>query len=189
MSARRLSWPRLLPLLLCPAALLAAPDEDLLGKARGYPAGRNLAEADQAPYMVGSFSAMDGLAPSCAMAPSDRPLPLGKGAVEPPFPYRFGGLSLVLDDYLRRQRVTALLVLKDGEIVAERYNYGRTADMRFLSNSMAKTVVAMALLKARAEGLVRSLDETAATYAPELAGALYGETRIVSLLRMASGAH
>ena len=93
MSARHssLRWQRLLlPLLLCPVALLAAPDEDLLGKARGHPAGRNLAEAYQAPYMVGSFSAMDSLAPSCAMAPSDRPLLLGKGAVEPPFPYRFG---------------------------------------------------------------------------------------------------
>ncbi len=189
MSARRLSWPRLLPLLLCPAALLAAPDEDLLGKARGYPAGRNLAEAYQAPYMVGSFSAMDSLAPSCAMAPSDRPLPLEEGAAaEPPFAYRFDGRALLLDDYMRRQRVTALLVLKDGGIVAERYNYGRAADMRFLSNSMAKTVVAMALLKARAEGLVRSFDETAATYAPELTGTLYGETRIVNLLRMASGA-
>jgi CubicO group peptidase (beta-lactamase class C family) len=182
---------RLLPplaLLLAALTGAAAPDEALLGKANGYPAGRNLAQAFREPYIVGSFSAMDSLAPSCAMAPSDHPLPLEKTAVEPAFRYRFEGRVLSLDDYMQRQRATALLVVKDGEIVAERYNYERTPAMRMLSNSMAKTVVALAVLKAQEEGVLHSLDDTAATYVPELAGSLYGETRIVNLLRMASGA-
>ena len=182
----RLALP--LALLLTALGATAAPDEDLLGKAAGYPAGHNLAQAFREPYLVGSFSAMDSLAPSCTLPPSTHPLALTKASSEPSFRYRFGARTLSLDDYMEHQRATALLVLKDGEIVAERYNYGREPGMRMLSNSMAKTVVALAIGKALEEGLVRSIDDTAATYAPELAGSLYGETRIVNLLRMASGA-
>ncbi len=167
---------------------LAAPDEDALGRSNGYPAGANMAQAFQQPFMVGSFSAMDRLAPACTLPAAPDPLPLAKAASEPAFRYRFDGKSLTLDDYLQRQRVSALLVLKDGEIVAERYNYARTQDMRMLSNSMAKSIVALALLKAREEGLIASFDDIAARYAPELAGTLYGQTRIINLLRMASGA-
>ncbi|APW39929.1 serine hydrolase [Rhodoferax koreense] len=177
-----------LALALAAPGATAAPDEEALGKAAGYPAGRNLAQAAQEPYMVGSYSAMDSLAGSCSLAPAAQPLALPKAASEPSFRYRFGARTLSLDDYMEHQRAMAVLVLKDGEIVAERYNYGREPGMRMLSNSMAKTVVALAMGKALEEGLVRSLDDTAATYAKELAGTLYGETRIVNLLRMASGA-
>jgi CubicO group peptidase (beta-lactamase class C family) len=182
---------------LCSFALLAvalnpagraAPDEDLLGKAEGYPAGRTVAEAYQQRHLVGSFSAMDSLAPFCALPPARVPLPLAKAATETAFRYRFRGASFTLDDYMQRQRATAVLVLKDGVIVAERYNYERGPAMRMLSNSMAKTITALALNKALEEGLIHSFNDTAATYVPALKGSLYGETRILNLLRMASGA-
>ena len=167
---------------------LASPDEAALGKAAGYPAGKSLPQAYQEAHLVGSFSAMDSLAPSCSLAPAAEPLPLPKAAAETPFRYRFNGGLWTLDDYLQHQRATAVLVLKDGEIVAERYSYGRTPEMRMLSNSMAKTVTALGLVKALEEGLIKSFDDTAATYVPELKGSLYGETRLLNLLRMASGA-
>jgi CubicO group peptidase (beta-lactamase class C family) len=175
-------------LLAAGAAALGAPDEDLLGKAAGYPAGHTQREAYQPAFMVGSFSAMDSFLPSCSLPPAAEPLPLRKADSEPGFRYRFAGRTLTLDDYMQRQRVTGLLVLKDGEIVAERYGYERRADMRMLSNSMAKTVVALGVLKAVEEGAIRSLDDTAESYVPELKGTLYGQTRLVNLLRMASGA-
>ncbi|WP_426145151.1 serine hydrolase domain-containing protein [Polaromonas sp. DSR2-3-2] len=170
------------------AVTQAAPDEDALGKAWGYPVARNMAQAQQEAYRVGSFSAMDSFAPHCVLQPSIEPLALSKTATEPAFRYRFEGRSQSLDDYMQRQRATAVLVLKDGDIVAERYNYGRTPQQRMLSNSMAKSIVALAVVKALEEGRIHSLDDTAATYAPVLAGTLYGETRIINLLRMASGA-
>ena len=76
----------------------------------------------------------------------------------------------------------------DGQIMAERYNYERKPDHRMLSNSMAKTIVALAIGKALEEGRIRSLDDTAADYEPQLAGTLYGQTRLINLMRMASGA-
>ncbi len=189
---------RLLPapaaLLLTLAALLlagaahAAPDEDALGKADGYPAGRTLAQAYQERYLVGSFSAMDRIAPACALPPAAQPLPLPKADPETAFHYRFRGQAYTLDDYLQHQRATAVLVLKDGVVVAERYSYGRTPAMRFLANSMTKTITALALVKAQEEGFIHSFDDTAAIYVPALKGSLYGETRLVNLLRMASGA-
>jgi CubicO group peptidase (beta-lactamase class C family) len=184
--ARLLCLPLLL--LLSTGADAAAPDEESLGRAAGYPAAPTLRQTVQEPYIVGSFSAMDSLAPSCKLAAADQPVALPKAAAETTFRYRFGGRVLTLDDYLQRQRATGLLVVKDGQIVVERYNYQRTAAMRMLSNSMAKTITALGIVKALEEGLIRSLDDPAATYVPELKGTLYGETRIVNLLRMASGA-
>lgn len=184
--ARRLFFP--LIALLAVSANAAAPDEESLGRAEGYPPARSLMQAYKEPYLVGSFSAMDSFNPSCALAPADDPLVLKKAVIETPFNYRFHGSKLTLDDYMRRQRATGLLVVKDGEIVAERYNYMRSADMRMLSNSMAKTITALAIVKAQEEGFIRSLDDTAETYAPQLKDTLYGQTRIVNLMRMSSGA-
>jgi CubicO group peptidase (beta-lactamase class C family) len=166
----------------------AAPDEDALGKADGYPVARTIPQAYEERFIVGSFSAMDSIAPACTLAPSAQPLPLKKADSDTVFRYRFDGRNLTLDDYMQHQRATAVLVLKDGEIVAERYNYDRTPAMRMLSNSMAKTIVALGVMKALEEGFIHSLDDTAAAYVPELKDSLYGNTRIVNLLRMASGA-
>lgn len=174
--------------LLCTSSH-ASPDEELLGKSRGYPLAPSLGQAfTEQHYRVGSFSAMDRIAEHCVVAPSTAPVALPEASNKPEFVYRFEGKTFTLDDYMQRQRITALVVLKDGEIVAQRYGYERQPDQRMLSNSMAKTVLALAIGKALESGSIRSLDDTAATYVPEIAGTLYGETRIVNLMRMSSGA-
>lgn len=144
-------------------------------------------QSHQPAYLVGSFSALDTLGPFCTLAPATHPVPLPADSPVN-FAYVFHKVAYTLDDYMQRQRATAVLVLHDGRIVAERYNYDRSADMRMLSNSMAKTITALGLVKAREEGLIRSFDDTAATYVPELRDTLYGETKLVNLMRMASGA-
>jgi len=166
----------------------SAPDELALGKALGYPVPAKVTQGYQEPYKVGSFSARDSVAEHCTMAPAAQPQALPVASHDTQLSYRFKSQPYTLDDYMHHQRATAVLVLKDGEIVAERYNYDRTPAMRMLSQSMAKTVVALAIGKAVEAGQIRSLDDTAATYAPALAGTMMGETRIISLLRMASGA-
>ena len=175
-------------LTLAQVGCLASPDEDPLGRVSGYPVAPKLGQAFQEPYRVGSFSAMDSISPHCVLEPSTNPLPLPNTDTEPPFRYRFDGKSFTLDDYMQRQRVTALLVLKDGQIVAQRSGYDRKPEARLLSNSMAKTIVALALGKALETGHIHSLEDTAETYEPRLAGTIYGQTRIINLLRMASGA-
>ena len=165
----------------------AAPEESNLGKAEGYPVAPALSRSREERYRVGSFSALDTLGPSCSLAPASIPLPLPT-ATPVNFNYSFRGTAFTLDDYMTRQRATAVLALHDGQIVAERYNYDRTPAMRMLSNSMAKTITALGLVKALEDGLIGSFDDRAAKYVPELDGTLYGGTKIVSLMRMASGA-
>jgi CubicO group peptidase (beta-lactamase class C family) len=101
--------------------------------------------------------------------------------------YTFKGRSHTLTDYLEETRTTALLVLKDGRVVFEKYQYDRTPANRFLSFSMAKTITALLVGIAAQEGFIRSLDDTAGTYVPELRASAYGKVTIRQLLTMTSG--
>lgn len=177
-----------LAMMVVGGSAAASPDEILLGKAQGYPVAPKLSQTREEPYIVGSFSGMERLSKTCTMAPSPTPRALAVALPETPLTYRFKGANYTLDDYMERQRVTGLLVLHDGAIIAERYGYDRTPEMHFLSNSMSKTVTALGVLKAVEDGHISSLDVTAARYIPELAGSLYGETKLIDLMRMASGA-
>ncbi len=80
-----------------------------------------------------------------------------------------------------------LLVAKDGQIVLERYQYDRNQANRFQSQSMAKSVTSLMVGIAIAEGYIKSVDDLASKYVPELAGHPYGETSLRHLLQMSSG--
>ena len=172
----------------------AEPEETALCKERGYPVGTTRTWFYDQCVRVGSFThhaeipgIFGGVAN--AMQPAAKPLELTKAAQEPAYRWSVDGQNgLTVDDYLKRQPAMALLVIKDGVIQVERYQYGRTAEHRYLSNSMAKTIMAMAIGLAAREGRIKSLDDKAEVYAPTLAGTLYGEATIRNLLRMSSGA-
>ncbi|MES2941277.1 MAG: serine hydrolase domain-containing protein, partial [Pseudomonadota bacterium] len=174
-------------LLACQPAR-AEPDEDVLGKALNYPSG-NAATWYNNPNRVGAWSALDkvpGVRVRLVQHPSGLgPLPLATGV--PPISYRYKNVSYTLADYLDRQRTTGLLILKNGEIAAEHYRYGRKDDARFLSFSMAKSVTSLLLGQAQAQGAIGSLDDTAGQYVKALDGSPYGATTIRQLLRMSSG--
>ena len=171
--------------LAFPAA--AAPDEQQLGKAAGYPIGTPASWFYDESVRVGSFSNLDRLLPHYTLKKAASPLPLPKAAGEPKVEYRFENQTHTLDDFLARQRVTGLLLIKDGEILLERYQYDRTPAHRFVSHSMAKSIVGIAVGVALAEGKIASLDDAVSKYAPKLAGSAYGETSIRNVLRMSSG--
>ncbi len=171
--------------LALPAA--AAPDENLLGKAAGYPVGRPANWFFDESVRVGSFSHLDSFLPHNTLKKSDAPLPLAVASNSPKIGYQFDGQTYSLDDFLAHQRITGLLVIKDGQILAERYQYDRTATDRLVSHSMAKSIVSLAIAMALAEGKIASLDDPVAKYVPKLAGNPYGETTIRNMLRMASG--
>ncbi len=187
MSQRRR---HLLILLLLAARLAQAePDEPELGQHSGYPVGTGLADWADMAHRVGSWSALDKV-PGMLTSPVQRsatPTPLPNAKTARPISYRFRNIGYALDDYLERRRITGLLILKDGEIVAERYRYGRNEDARFLSFSMAKSVTALLVGVALAKGAIASLDDPAGKYARDLADSPYGETSIRHLLRMSSG--
>lgn len=175
--------------LLAAPALHAEPAEELLGKARNYPVGTVNTWYGN-PYRVGSWSALDTVhgvqIRVVARAQQASPLPHAANPAAA-VTYRYKGASYTLADYLDRQRATGLLILKNGEIIAEHYRYGRKDDARFLSFSMAKSVTSLLVGKAHALGQIASLDDPAEKYAKALAGSPYGATTIRQLLRMSSG--
>jgi CubicO group peptidase (beta-lactamase class C family) len=165
----------------------AAPDEDVLGKGAGYPVGKPANWFFDESVRVGSFSHLDSFLPHYTLQKASSPLPLPKAADAPKLSYRFERQSYSLDDFLAHQRVTGLMVIKDGQILTERYQYDRTAADRLVSHSMAKSIVSLAIGMALNENKIASLDDTVAKYVPALAGNPYGETTIRNILRMASG--
>jgi CubicO group peptidase (beta-lactamase class C family) len=171
---------------LAVAPALAEPDEDALGKAQGYPRGTPATMFADA-FKVGSFSAADQILPMRSSARGGPVTPLPKAAAPPELAYQFKGARYSIADYLDHQRVTSLLVLKNGETVAEHYRYGRTEHDRFVSFSMAKSVTSMLIGIALEKGLLKSPDETAESYVPQLKGTGYGQATIRQLLRMSSG--
>jgi len=169
------------------ASAQAAPDEEFLGKSKGYPVGNRQNWFFDETVRVGSFSHLDAILPHNVLPRSPNPTELKRSSSEPLFRYSFEGKSYGIDQYLEHQRTTGLLIIKDGEILIERYQYDRKPTDRFVSHSMAKSLVSLAVGFALSDGKFRSLDDTIATYVPELKGYAYGETRIRNVLRMASG--
>lgn len=102
--------------------------------------------------------------------------------------FQSGGRSFDLFDYVSQNRITGLLVLKDGERVLEHYDFGNDPDTRWMSMSMAKSVSTTLVGVALAQGLIRSLDDPLTDYIPALAGGTYGDVSVRHLLLMASGA-
>ena len=165
----------------------AAPDEDLLGKAAGYPVGTRANWFYDERVRVGSFSQLDSILQHYTLNKAVSPRPLPKISSEPKLDYRFEQQTRTLDDFLDHQRVTGFLLIRDGEVLAERYQYDRKPDNRFVSHSIAKSIVSIAVGMALAEKKIASLDDSVARYVPDLAGNPYGETTIRNMLRMASG--
>ncbi len=173
--------------LVAPGTVRAEPDADLLGAAQGYPVG-GPPTWYQVPYRVGSWSAMEKTGLAVREVPRAGPVAeLPRRASPPAVQYRYRNLGYTLDEYLERRRVTGLLILKNGEIVAERYRYARTPEARFISFSMAKSVTSLLIGMAIDKGLIASVDDPAAKYVQALAGSAYGATSIRHLLRMSSG--
>lgn len=167
----------------------AAPDEIALGKNDGYPIQRLGPDFSlmKEEYKVGTFSNMESVFwPRRVPAGAASPLPRSTTPFD--LRYEYEGASYSLQDFLDRQRITGLLILRDGAIVVERYQYDRKPGHRFASQSMAKTVTGMLVGIALKEGRIASLDDPAEKYAPALRGSAWGAVSIRNLLRMSSGA-
>lgn len=163
----------------------SGPDAERLGQKNGYPfCVETLTKPE---CRVGTWSAQDRVSRTGIVAPSSNPLPLMLMNNPPPVAYRWGFSTRTVDDYLREAKVTGLIILKDGQIVLERYQYNRSAEMRFRSFSMAKTFTAMLVGIAHEKGFIKSLDDRVVDYWPQIAASAYGQTTIRNLLRMASG--
>jgi CubicO group peptidase (beta-lactamase class C family) len=138
-------------------------------------------------YLVDSHTRLDEILRARVVARAAVPSPLRRAAREPATTYGFEGESRTLDGYLARHPATGLLIAQGDTILVERYQYGRRDTHRFTSWSMGKTITAVLVGIAIEEGRIRSIDDRADAYVPELAGTEYGLTPLRHLLTMSSG--
>lgn len=161
----------------------SGPDAERLGEAQGFPVCPGALMKPECRVGTWSANERDGLTDIVRALGTVMPLPLMR---DPP-KISYQQAAKTIDDYLAEAKVTGLMVLKDGQIVLERYQYGRRPEMRFRSFSMAKTFTAMLVGIAHQRGMIRSLDDKVADYWPEIASSAYGQTTIRNLLFMGSG--
>jgi CubicO group peptidase (beta-lactamase class C family) len=152
------------------------------------PLAAHLVAGERLEDLVDSFGGgLEKRVPHRIVRKGERPAPLRRDEGEPALTYLHEGRHHTVDEYLARQPVAGLLVLKDDVVVLERYQFGHGPATRFLSASMAKSIVGLLIGVALEEGRIRSIDDLAQTYAPALAGTPYGQTAIRDLLQMSSG--
>jgi CubicO group peptidase (beta-lactamase class C family) len=142
----------------------------------------------QPDQQVAGYRNMDRLTAVRWIHASEQPLVLPERSVDldnVQIPWDGGRMPLA--DYLEKQSVAGLLVVKDGTIVYERYRLGNDRDSRWISYSVAKSVVSMLVGAAIRDGYIGSVDEKVTDYLPRLKGSAYEQASIADLLQMSSG--
>ena len=138
---------------------------------------------------VATFRHIDRLFPSRIIhhGPRVMPLPPAAHRLSGPLPFESRGKRWDLYDYLAVNRVAGLLVLKQGHIALELYQYGNGPETRWMSMSIAKSITSTLMGAAIADGHIGSLDDGVAKYIPQLRGSAYDGVSLRELLTMSSG--
>jgi CubicO group peptidase (beta-lactamase class C family) len=113
------------------------------------------------------------------------PLPVAAKQIAPTFAYN--GKTWTIDEYMAADRVSGLLVLKDGKIVLEKYALGRKPTDRWTSFSVAKSMTSTLVGAAIQDGRIKSIDDPVTRYVPELKGSAYEGVTVRQMLMMSSG--
>jgi len=97
------------------------------------------------------------------------------------------GKAFAFDDALKATHTNALLVMREGVIVDERYLNGGSENSRFMSWSMAKSISSILVGIAIDKQLINSEDEPIERYVPQMKGTAYEGVTIEQLLTMRDG--
>jgi CubicO group peptidase (beta-lactamase class C family) len=137
---------------------------------------------------VHTFRNIHRLFPTRAIQPAEVPraLPLAERRIDD---LRFTDRDSTydLERYLELNKVSGLLVLRDGRIALERYRLGNGPRTRWMSMSIAKSISSTLVGAALRDGLIRSLDDSVTRYVPSLAGSAYDGVSVRDVLMMSSG--
>ena len=134
------------------------------------------------------FQAADRIFPTRIIARGQRVHPL------PSAPRSLTGMRIAsrgtefdLYDYISRNRVAGLLVIKNRGVALEHYDLGNGPATRWVSMSMAKSISTTLIGIAVRDGFISSVDAPLTDYLPQLAGSGYADASIRHLLQMTSG--
>lgn len=101
--------------------------------------------------------------------------------------YQVNGHSYHLADYLKRENVAGMLVLKNGKVAYKYFAEGNTDTTLWTSRSVGKSVVSTLVGIAIKQGKIHSLDDKITAYEPELRGTAWDGVTLKQLIQHTSG--
>jgi CubicO group peptidase (beta-lactamase class C family) len=116
-----------------------------------------------------------------------RALPRAAVQIDPVVTRSEGLPAVSVEQLMNAERITGVIAVKDGEIILERYAFGRGPDDRWISMSVAKSVTSTLIGAAVKDGMIRSINDPVVRHIPELKGTAFDGVTILNLMTMSSG--
>jgi CubicO group peptidase (beta-lactamase class C family) len=98
-------------------------------------------------------------------------------------------VQLPVDRFMDHNNVAGLLVVRDGQVVLERYGLGLQPEERWSTMSTVKSMTAMLVGAAVQDGAIASIDDPVVRYLPQLEASAYRHVTVRHLMTMSSGMH
>jgi CubicO group peptidase (beta-lactamase class C family) len=114
-----------------------------------------------------------------------RELPMAATQINPKV--KFGGKSSTIDAFMKDNRISGVIAIKDGTVILEKYALGRKPTDRWTSFSVAKSVTATLIGAAVKDGYITSIYDPITKYIPELKGSAYEDVSLRRVMTMTSG--
>jgi CubicO group peptidase (beta-lactamase class C family) len=176
-----------LALAACSPPPAPAPSEAVSGDWAGFGDLESILNWTPEQQLRG-YRDIDKIYPTRPISASEDPYPLPARPVDlSALGYEVDGETFDMEGFFEQNHVVGLLVIKRGEVLVERYAEGNTAETKWYSFSVAKSVVSMLFGAAVRDGYIQSLDAPVTDYLPILAGSAYEGVTIRHALHMASG--
>lgn len=101
--------------------------------------------------------------------------------------YMHRGQPRSVEAFMDRNSVAGLLVIKDGNVVMERYGLGLRPGDRWSTMSTVKSMTAILVGAAIRNGAIADVDDPVVRYLPQLAHSGYAKVTVRQLMTMSSG--
>jgi CubicO group peptidase (beta-lactamase class C family) len=171
--------------LVAAAPAVAEVKEDLYGKAEGYPFELGWPFRTIPKFRAGALTGkglgtLERRAPPFWMPPATQPIALPRQAMA------FGSANDP-DALLRKHPILAMMLVRDGAVVFERYRYGTTPETLFDGQSIPKGFTGLAIGTLFDDGLLTDLDARMGALVPDLADSPIGAATLRDTLHMQCG--
>ena len=135
------------------------------------------------------FAHMNAWMPTRPLFPSENPYALATEIDRDldRVSYRVGGETFTVGDFLKREPLMGMAVLKGDTIKLEHYAEDHSPESVWISFSVTKSFTSTLIGAAVKDGFIGSIDDTVETYLPRLKGTAYGAVSIKNILQMSSG--
>lgn len=173
------------PLLAC--ALIAGCAGGHARPDAGLPAPRSDLREWTPEQRQAAYRQFDRMWPAYAVKRGDavHPLPAARDPIDPRI--TFDGVEHDVARFMAANEVSGIIAVKNGEVVLERYAFGRQPSDTWVSFSVTKSITSTLVGAAIQDGYIRGVRDPVTRYLPELKGSAYDKVTLAQLMTMRSG--